>query len=54
MSCKLSGYCRHYLKIQYKDMYTVKKTNNKNYNNKKYNNKKQFQSTLKAFTGEFD
>ena len=51
MNCKLSGYCRHYLKIQYNDMYTVKKSNNKKQITNS-NGQIQFQSTLKVFTDE--
>jgi hypothetical protein len=53
MNCTLSGYCRHYLKIQYKDFYTVKRSNNKNYQTI-HNKKESFQSTLKVYMGELD
>ena len=49
MNCKLSGYCRHYLKIQYKDTYTIKKNHKKERANY-INGKNQFQTTLKVFT----
>jgi hypothetical protein len=48
MNCKLSGYCRHYLKIQYNDMFTTKKRTSVLI----HNSNNQFQSTLKSFSRE--